>query len=119
MRRGFCTFVLFNSLTVFNAGLPQCFSNTNCTGAVVDAADQRDCCVGTDDGLSYHNGTNCHLCIGIFLTLAAHARARGIALGLCVCVCVCVCVCMSADPCPPFFSTTVAGLSFKRGYVFR
>ena len=75
---------------MFYAGLPQCFSNTNCTGAVVDAADQRDCCVGTDDGLSYHNGTNCHLCIGMFLTLAAHARTRGIALGLCVRVCVSV-----------------------------
>ena len=64
IRRGFCTLMLFNLLT---ADLPQCFSNRNCTGAVVDAADQRDCCVGTDDGLSYHNGTNCHLCIGMLL----------------------------------------------------
>ena len=43
---------------------------------------------------------------------------------VCVCVCararacmrVCVCVCAL---CPPFFSTTVAILSFKRGYVLR
>ena len=50
------------------------------------------------------------------LTLAAHARARVIVLGLCVCVCVCVClsVCLST-----VFSTTTAGLSFKRGYVLR
>ena len=63
----------------------------------------------------------------VLLTLAMHARARVIVLGLCVCMCVCVCVCvcvclsvcLSADPFPPFFSTTAAGLSFKRGYVFR
>ena len=55
------------------------------------------------------------------LTLAAHARARVTVLGLCVClyVCVCACVCLSANPCPPFFSSTAAALSFKRGYVLR
>ena len=47
------------------------------------------------------------------LTLAEHVQARVIALGLCVCVC------LSADSCPPFFSTTTAALSFKRGYVLR
>ena len=41
--------------------------------------------------------------------------------GVCVCrVCARACLSvLSADPCPPFFSTTAAGLSFKRGYVFR
>ena len=29
------------------------------------AADQRACCVGTDDGLSFNNGTTCTLCIGM------------------------------------------------------
>ena len=29
------------------------------------AADQRACCVGTDDGLSFNNDTTCTLCIGM------------------------------------------------------
>ena len=36
-----------------------------------------------------------------------------------VCVCACVCVCLSVcRMCPLFFSTIVAALSFRRGYVF-
>ena len=40
---------------------------------------------------------------------------------VCVCACVRVClsVCLSADSCPPFFPTTAAAVSFKRGYVSR
>ncbi|CAI8047950.1 hypothetical protein GBAR_LOCUS26509, partial [Geodia barretti] len=34
-----------------------------CTGGLVVAADHRACCVGTDDGLSFNDGTTCTLCI--------------------------------------------------------
>ena len=45
-------------------GFSQCFTGTNCTGGEVVALDGRDCCVGTDDGLSFSDGSNCTLCIG-------------------------------------------------------
>ena len=45
-------------------GFSQCFTGTNCTGGEVVALDERDCCVGTDDGLSFSDGSNCSLCIG-------------------------------------------------------
>ena len=52
-------------LLLTGQGFSQCFSSTNCTGGLVVAADQRACCVGTDDGLSFNNGTSCNLCIGM------------------------------------------------------
>ena len=55
--------LLFLLLT--GQGFSQCFTDTNCTGRVVVAADQRACCVGTDDGLSFNDGTTCTLCIGM------------------------------------------------------
>ena len=39
--------------------------NTDCTGGLVEAADKRHWCVGTDYGHSYNNGTTCTLCMGI------------------------------------------------------
>ena len=45
-------------------GFSQCFTGTNCTGGEVVALDKRDCCLGTDDGLSFSDGSNCSLCIG-------------------------------------------------------
>ena len=41
-----------------------CFSNSDCTGALITAGSPRDCCVGTDDGLSYGTPGNCRECIG-------------------------------------------------------
>ena len=58
-------FFLHTLCSYHHAGLSQCFTNTDCSGAPVPAADQRTCCVGTDGGLSYNNGTTCTLCIGI------------------------------------------------------
>ncbi|CAI8020301.1 hypothetical protein GBAR_LOCUS12147, partial [Geodia barretti] len=54
---------LFLFLLQTGQGFSQCFTNTNCTGGVVVAADQRACCVGTDDGLSFNDGTTCILCV--------------------------------------------------------
>ena len=49
-------------------GLHNCFTAANCTGDVItEAADQRDCCVGTNDGLSYNNGSTCNRCVGTLL----------------------------------------------------
>ena len=48
-------------------GFSQCFTNTDCTGGLVEAADERACCVGTDDGLSFNDGTTCNLCIGMLV----------------------------------------------------
>ena len=41
-----------------------CFSNSGCTGAQISASSARDCCVGTDDGLSYGSPGTCRECIG-------------------------------------------------------
>ncbi|CAI8008867.1 hypothetical protein GBAR_LOCUS6036 [Geodia barretti] len=54
---------LFLLLLLTGQGFSQCFTNTNCTGGLVVAADQRACCVGTDDGLSFNDGTTCTLCV--------------------------------------------------------
>ena len=56
---------LFLLLLLTGQGFAQCFTNTDCTGGLVEAADQRACCVGTDDGLSFNDGTTCTLCVGM------------------------------------------------------
>ena len=43
----------------------QCFTNTDCSGDFVPADNQRECCAGTDEGLSYNVGGTCILCIGM------------------------------------------------------
>ena len=54
----------FLSLLLFQEGSSQCYNSTDCTGARVAATDEHNCCVGTDDGLSFHDGSTCSLCIG-------------------------------------------------------
>ena len=49
---------------IFSAGIFRCYTRTDCTGTVIEAANQRDCCVGTNDGLSYGDGDTCNPCIG-------------------------------------------------------
>ena len=44
----------------------QCFTVTGCTGDQVPAGSQRECCVGTNTGLSYNDGGTCTECIGIY-----------------------------------------------------
>ena len=58
--------------TCFLTGNCQCFNDTVCTGDTIDVteagspiADQADCCVGTNAGLSYNVGSTCNLCIGM------------------------------------------------------
>ena len=63
-RTAFCASVLY-----FFAGLSQCYTVANCTGEEVAAADQRDCCVGTNDGLSYNDGSTCNRCIGMLVKM--------------------------------------------------
>ena len=41
-----------------------CFSNPYCTGDQITAGSARDCCVITDDGLSYGAPGDCRECIG-------------------------------------------------------
>ena len=43
----------------------QCYSDTACSGSLVPADNQRECCAGTDEGLSYNNGGTCTMCIGM------------------------------------------------------
>ena len=43
----------------------QCFTSTGCTGDQVPAVSQRECCVGTNTGLSYNDGRTCNVCIGM------------------------------------------------------
>ena len=50
----------------------RCFTAANCTGEEVAAADQRDCCVGTNDGLSYNNGSTCNRCIGMLVKMCSN-----------------------------------------------
>ena len=42
-----------------------CFTNSDCTGDIIPANDTRDCCVGTDNGLSFLSGSVCTECVGM------------------------------------------------------
>ena len=46
-------------------GLCQCYSRLSCSGTIVQAADQRDCCV-LKSGLSFSDVGTCRPCIGEF-----------------------------------------------------
>ncbi|CAI8022404.1 hypothetical protein GBAR_LOCUS13163 [Geodia barretti] len=57
-------------LLLTQGGNCQCYTETVCTGDRIDVteaglpiADQTDCCVGTNTGLSYNDGSSCNLCI--------------------------------------------------------
>jgi hypothetical protein len=41
----------------------QCYIDTGCTGSAIQAADRKECCIGTNDGLSYHEGGTCTQCV--------------------------------------------------------
>ena len=61
----FGLYLLLLVLLLTGEGFSQCFDSTGCTGNLVRAVHQRDCCVGTNDGLSFNNGVTCTNCIGI------------------------------------------------------
>ena len=55
----------FSFLLLAGEGFSQCYSDTACSGSLVPAANQRECCAGTDEGLAYSSGGTCNLCIGM------------------------------------------------------
>ena len=64
-----CLSILF--LLLAGEGFSQCFTSIGCTGSLVPADNQRECCAGTDEGLSYSNGGTCTMCIGMSLVPVA------------------------------------------------
>ena len=58
-----CLSFLF--LLLAGEGFSQCYNDTACSGSLVPADNQRECCAGTDEGLSYSAGGTCYLCIGM------------------------------------------------------
>ena len=42
----------------------ECFNSTGCTGSLVRVSSERECCVGTNDDLSFRDGVSCTNCIG-------------------------------------------------------
>ena len=57
--------ILFLVLLLNGEVLCQCYNELSCSGAVVPADDQRDCCV-LKSGLSFSDAGTCRLCIGEF-----------------------------------------------------
>ena len=57
--------LLFLVLLLNGEGLCQCYNGLSCSGAVVPADDQRNCCV-LKSGLSFSNTGTCRPCIGEF-----------------------------------------------------
>ena len=55
-------------------GFSQCYNDTACSGSLVPADNQRECCAGTDEGLSYSAGGTCNLCIGMLYIAVASNR---------------------------------------------
>ena len=41
-----------------------CYSGTNCSGDTVTAVSARECCVDTENGLSFFSSAGCSPCIG-------------------------------------------------------
>ena len=58
-----CLCFLF--LLLAGNGFSQCFTDTDCTGSLVPAANQKECCAGTNEGFSYNDGGTCNLCTGM------------------------------------------------------
>ena len=56
-------------LLLIGRGFSQCYTDSACGGTAIAATDQRACCVGTDNGLSYNDGTSCNLCIGNYTVI--------------------------------------------------
>ena len=96
-RQGFCTLVLFiitplgifgrrsvlpgqqhssvTNRTVYNRARRQagvCYSSTSCSGDIIPATSERECCVGTDNGLSFSSGGVCIRCIGVLLSFSLY-----------------------------------------------
>ena len=45
-------------LLLAGEGFSQCFNSTGCTGSLVRVSSERECCVGTNDGLSFRDGVS-------------------------------------------------------------
>ena len=64
----------FLFLLLAGEGFSQCYNDTACSGSLVPADNQRECCAGTDEGLSYSAGGTCNLCIGMLYIAVASNR---------------------------------------------
>ena len=69
-----CLSFLF--LLLAGEGFSQCYNDTACSGSLVPADNQRECCAGTDEGLAYSAGGTCNLCIGMLYIDLAVASNR-------------------------------------------
>ena len=55
----------FNSIPSCVTGVSQeCFTDTVCSEGQFDVLNKMECCVGTDEGLSFSDGGVCSVCIG-------------------------------------------------------
>ena len=62
--------------TVYNRARRQagvCYSSTTCSGDIIPAKSERECCVGTDNGLSFSSGGVCIRCIGVLYHSLYHS----------------------------------------------
>ena len=51
-------------LSVPRGGFSQCYTGTGCTGSVVPAANQEECCTDTDNGMAFMDAGICTQCTG-------------------------------------------------------
>ena len=54
----------FSILLYLATRVSECYTNADCTGNQVAVTNQRQCCVWTNDGLSYSDGSSCTVCRG-------------------------------------------------------
>ena len=55
------------ALNVSNAVIHKCYNRTRCSGSFEKYVTNNKCCLGFEDGLSYHTGDGCKTCIGNML----------------------------------------------------
>ena len=78
-----CLSFLF--LLLAGEGLSQCYNDTACSGSLVPADNQRECCAVTDEGLAYSSGGICSVCIGMSEVAVGFVVNKGIFCSSWVC----------------------------------
>ena len=76
LRAVVCLSFLF--LLLAGEGFFQCYSDTACSGNLVPAANQRECCIETDEGLAFSAGGTCNMCIGIISFTEVYTCREGL-----------------------------------------
>ena len=55
---------VYNTSLSFAGDAVMCYNSPNCTGPNTVTVNPKECCVGTDESVSYSDKENCGQCVG-------------------------------------------------------